>query len=768
MCGQGLAGRAGLVAVGGYGRKELSPHSDIDLLVLSTRPNGVSAGELRALLYPLWDAGFQVGHALATPKEAIERAERDLDAATALLSARLVAGPPELFEELLDRAARWLRRAGRGLARRILDGVAERHRRVERAGWSLAPDIKEDVGGLRDLHALYWLAAIAKEPVGEEARAAGELLLDVREALHGCTRRKNDRLLLELQPQVARRLGLADAGELMGPVHRAARHLEHAGAIEREQRARGLLGGPRRSGQIEDLGGGVRIIEGRISAPALRHLADALRVLAAVSATGKRPDLPTLRALEAAFARASPGPMGAAEQQALFCVLEGRAVRSALELADHLGALAVLVPSLTAVRALAQHDPYHRHTVDAHCFQCVAEVNHLLATDDTVSRLAPEIDLRVLRLGALLHDVGKGGEGDHSVTGEAMARAEARRLGLGADDATDVGLLVRHHLLLPDTATRRDLDDGAVIDRVAKAVREPRLLKMLYVLAVADGRATGPSAWSGWKATLVRALFNKVLIALSTGELPPRSDVAARAREIEAFEPALAGRAAGVLATLPPSYLSSTPVVDMAEELKLLLDPPRAGEVRWHIEEGDGRAAVTVCVTDRPGTLARTAGVLALNRLSVLHAQAFSTTTGLALERFVVEAPRGLDRARLVADLSAAYSGRLALDARLGRKIAHYAPGRQIVIDVRFLPDASAHSTVLEVRAPDVLGMLYALCSALSELDIDIHVAKIDTLGERVVDVFYVRNAWGEPLSSEQMAEVERALSHRVERLFGR
>lgn len=735
--------------------------------MLSARPNEVVAGELRALLYPLWDAGFQVGHALTTPKGAIERAEHDLDAATALLAARLVAGAPGVFEELRDRLARWLRRARRGLARRILDGVAERHRRVERAGWSLAPDIKEDEGGLRDLHALCWLAALAGEPVGEEARAAGDLLLDVREALHGCTKRKNDRLLLDLQPEVARRLGLPGAGELMGQVHGAARRLEHSGAIERERRALALLGGPRRSGRVEDLGGGVRLVEGRVSAPALRGLAEALRALAAVSASGRRPDLPTLEALRAAFAGAAPDALGAAEQQAFFAVLEGPAVSSALELADQLGGLAVLVPSMGAVRALAQHDPYHRHTVDAHSFRCVAEVNALLASDETVRALAPRMDLDVLRLGALLHDVGKGGEGDHSIAGEAVARAEARRLGLAAAEADDVGLLVRHHLLLPDTATRRDLDDGAVIEHVAKAVGEPRLLEMLYVLAVADGRATGPTAWSEWKATLVRALFSKVLVALSSGELPPRSDVAARAREVEAFEPALAGRAAGVLATLPTSYLSSTPAVDMADELKLLLDPPRPGEVRWRIDEGGGRAAVTVCVTDRPGTLARTAGVLALNRLSVLHAQAFSTSTGLALERFVVDAPAGLDRTRLVADLAAAYSGRLALDARLGRKIADYAPGRRIDIDVRFLPGASSHSTVVEVRAPDVLGLLYALCSALSELDIDIHVAKIDTLGERVVDVFYVRNAWGEPLSDEQMAEVERALAHRVERLFG-
>jgi [protein-PII] uridylyltransferase len=760
-------GRLCVVAVGGYGRGELSPHSDIDLLLLHARQGEEAPGGPRALLYPLWDAGFRVGHALATPKGALERAERDLDAATALLSARLVAGPPEPYEELSDRLRRWLQRSGRGLARRILDGVAERHRRVERAGWSLAPDIKEDAGGLRDLHVLHWLGVIAGQPPSDEAQAAGDLLLDVREALHGCSKRKGDRLLLELQPEVARRLGLADADALMGPVHRVCRSLEHAAAIERELRAQALLGGPRRSGLVERLPGGALLADGRVSAPEARDLASALRVLAAVSASGKRPDLATLAALRAAFATAAPEALSAPEQQAFLAVLEGPAVQTALELMDQLDGFSAVLPAFTAVRALAQHDPYHRYTVDAHSFLCVAEVNRLLAGD--VGRaLTPGVDPTVLRLGALLHDVGKAAEGDHCAAGEGVARAAALRLGLSRDDAGDVGLLVKLHLLLPDTATRRDLDDGAVIEQVAKAVGEPRLLEMLYLLAVADGRATGPNAWSSWKATLLHELFGKVLVTLQTGTLPPRSDVAARAREVESFEPTLSGRAAGLLATLPPSYLSSTPIDDMADELKLLLDPPGPGEVRCFISDDDGElAGVTVCVADRPGTLARSAGVLTLNGLSVLRAQAYSTTTGLAIERFVVETPAGLEHARLVADLAAAYSGRLALEARLGRKVAAYAPNG-VEIDVRFLPEASAHSTVLEVRGPDVLGLLYALCSALAELDIDIHVAKIDTLAERVVDVFYVRNPWGEPLTGEQMAEVERALHHRVQRLFGR
>jgi [protein-PII] uridylyltransferase len=199
------------------------------------------------------------------------------------------------------------------------------------------------------------------------------------------------------------------------------------------------------------------------------------------------------------------------------------------------------------------------------------------------------------------------------------------------------------------------------------------------------------------------------------------------------------------------------------------LQPPERGEVRHRVYDGleRGEAAVTVCVPDRPGTLARTAGVLALNRISVLQAQAFSTTAGIALERFIVKVPESASWAAFEKDLEAVYSGRLALEARLEKKIRDYRPPQAFDPEVRVLGDASAHSTVIEVRAPDALGLLFAVTAALTDLDLDIHVAKIDTLGQRVVDVFYVRNSWGEKLTEEQSAEVERSIRHRVARLFG-
>lgn len=242
-----------------------------------------------------------------------------------------------------------------------------------------------------------------------------------------------------------------------------------------------------------------------------------------------------------------------------------------------------------------------------------------------------------------------------------------------------------------------------------------------------------------------------------------------RAKEVEAYEPSLAGRAEAVLETLPPSYLHATSTPDMADDVRLLLSPPQPGQAKHRVDAGTeaGQLSVTVAVADRPGTLARTAGVLALHRVSVLTANAFSTSAGIALQRFVVKLHHELDWDRFSEDLEAAYSGRLAVEARLGKKVLDYMPSAAFVPEVRVLQEESAHSTVIEVRAPDALGLLWAITASLTELDLDIHVAKIDTLGERVVDVFYVRSAWGEKLNDEQASEVTRSIEHRVAQLFG-
>jgi [protein-PII] uridylyltransferase len=802
-----------VLAVGGYGRGELSPHSDVDLLILVDDRRRPSPEDLRGLLYPLWDAGFQVGHAVCSPKEAIERARGDLEAATSLLEARLVAGPVGLMDEMTGRRRRWLERDGRRLARRLLEVTAERHLRVERAGWVLAPDLKQDVGGLRDLHAVGWLAAVAgwPRPAGRpELVRAGELLLAVREALHGQVRRKTDRVRADLQPAVAKALGLDGpdgVDRLMAAVHTAARTVEYLAAVETRTLAERLLGGPRRSGLVRRLEpGGIRLEDGLLAvdpadggraptspaahgAPSGRvaqggvggsplsigppepdaEVLLAMRLLAARARTGRQIARPTLTWLETTFDRAPLEAWSEPLRTAFMTVLRGPEAVGACELLDHVGGWVVLLPEWASVRGRVQHDPWHRYTVDGHAFAAAAEVSRLLEQDERAARTAEAAgDLDALYLAAIFHDIGKGSGEDHSVAGELLTRRALARMSLDADQVEEVAVLVRHHLLLVETATRRDLDDPSVVEGVASALGSPRRVRLLHLLTVADGLATGPAAWNDWKGTLVADLAARVLHVLERGAPPSPGDPAALAASIESARPALAGQAARLLATLPDSYVSALAAVEVADELELLADPPGPGVVRHRVDpSGDGHGLVTVCAADRPGTLARTTGVLALHRVSVLRAHVWSTSAGLALQRFAVQAPATLRWQRLGADLDAAWSGRLAVEARLERKARDYRPVAPVEPDVRVLPDESAHSTVVEVRAGDALGLLHAIAAALGDLDLDVRVAKIDTLGDRVVDTFYVRSPWGAKLTDEQADELTLAIRHRAARLLG-
>ncbi|HEV2870073.1 MAG TPA: HD domain-containing protein, partial [Actinomycetota bacterium] len=514
------------------------------------------------------------------------------------------------------------------------------HLRVERAGWVLAPDLKQDVGGLRDLHAVGWLAAVAgwPRPAGRpELVRAGELLLAVREALHGQTRRKTDRVRADLQPAVAKALGLdGDDGvdRLMAAVHTAARTIEYLAAVETRTLAERLLGGPRRSGMVRRLEpGGIRLEDGLLVAdptqathpaqathaahaatspaaigapsgrvaqggkegsplstgpqggkggaplstgppeavpePAVDPEAEvllAMRLLAARARTGRQIARPTLTWLEKTFDRTPLEAWSEPLRTAFLTVLRGPEAVGACELLDHVGGWAVLLPEWGSVRGRVQHDPWHRYTVDGHAFAAAAEVSRLLEQDERAARTAEAAgDLDALYLAAIFHDIGKGSGEDHSVAGELLTRRSLARMGLDADEVEEIAVLVRHHLLLVETATRRDLDDPSVVEGVASALGSPRRVRLLHLLTVADGLATGPAAWNDWKGTLVADLAARVLHVLERGAPPSPGDPEALAERVESARPSLAGRAARLLATLPDSYLSNLATTDADE-----------------------------------------------------------------------------------------------------------------------------------------------------------------------------------------------------------
>ncbi len=721
VCG---VGDVALVAVGGYGRGELSLQSDIDVVLLHDARSDIGTLADR-IWYPIWDEGLKLGHAVRTEREALALAADDLDTATSLLQVRHVAGDPELTERLAQRAlAQWQKRSKRLLA--VMSGrVSERHETAGEVAFLLEPDLKEGRGGLRDVHALRWAEAARRllwngdDPVLDEAYTT---LLSARVELHRRTGRSGDRLLLEDQDAVAEALGYASADHLMHQVAAAARTIAWR-SDDAWRRIDASLSGPLgwRSRRDKVIGEGLVLRDGEVHLTADADVGGdhslVLRAAAAAAAGATTIHRESLDRMATA-ATPIPVPWTSEVRSALVdLLLGGHSAVPVIEALDQMGLWVLAFPEWEAVRSKPQRNAYHRFTVDRHLIETAANAAALVARTDR-----PDL----LVLGALLHDIGKGYPGDHTVVGIELVDGIATRLGFPPEDVQVIQAMVRHHLLLPDVATRRDLDDPVTLSTVATAVGDKRTLGLLAALTEADSLATGPAAWGTWKAELVRDLVRRTAHVLEGGT----------ADEVSLDFPT-------------------------AEHVGLL----RAGE---QVLRGDGDR-LTVVAADRRGLLSRVTGVMALHGLAVLDA-AVTSLDGMALEVLRVESSFGptISWDRVIADLDLAISGGLALEARLAERARVYgSPGRRaavhepprVVVD----NDASLDATVVEVHAPDSIGVLYRITSALADLDLDIVSAKVQTLGDRVVDSFYVRDATGGKLDDPmRIVEAERALLHEL------
>ena len=702
-----------LVAVGGLGRGELCPGSDLDLLLLHDRRRDV--GDLaQRLWYPIWDSGLGLDHSVRTPKEALAVAGEDLKTLLGLLDARVVHGDPSLAAGVITGAATLWRDRARRLLPELADLVRAREAVFGEVAFLLEPDVKEGRGGLRDLTALRHLRLADRDVAVDDAAlaAAADLLLSVRVELHRLTGRASDRLALQEQDAVAAALGRADADALMACVAGAARTIAYASDDGWRQALRRL---ERRRPSPRPLLGGEFVLDGDEVHLGDRAQLDDDTVVLRAAATAARNDAvlsPAALQTLASSAALPSAPWTAAARTALVELLAcGRPAIRVVESLDQCGLLERLLPEWQPVRSRPQRNAYHRFTVDRHLVEAAAEAAALVGR-------VPRPDL--LLVGTLLHDIGKGYPGDHTVVGMKIVRDLGARLGFDAADVEVLVSMVEHHLLLPDAATRRDLDDPATVDAVASAVGDRTLLALLHALTIADSLATGPAAWGAWKASLVDDLVARVDGRLRGG----RPDVSA---------------------TLTP------------EQEALLA----AGELAVEVEAG----TVTVVAPDRPGLLARVAGVLALHGLDVRSASA-GGSEGTAIEVFRVEATHDdPDADRLAADVRRAVTGRLAVDARLGERRRAYTSSssrtsaRPAAPRVLFHDDASAVATVVEVRAPDAVGVLYRITRALADCDLDVSRAMVQTLGHEVIDTFYVRDSSGEKVvEPTYRAEIERAV----------
>ncbi|MFI0940021.1 [protein-PII] uridylyltransferase [Streptomyces sp. NPDC021020] len=761
----GLAGAAAeatgatgwaLLAVGGYGRGELSPRSDLDLVLLHDSERSVGAFADR-LWYPVWDLGLALDHSVRTPDEARKAAADDLKVQLGLLDARHLAGDPALGSALRSTVlADWRNQAPKRLPA-LRELCQERAERQGELSYLLEPDLKEARGGLRDATALRavaasWLADAPRDGL-EQARTR---LLDTRDALHLVTGRATDRLALQEQDQVAAALGLLDADALLRQVYEAARRISYAADVTwrevarvlkaRESRPRRRLLGRGRTTPAAGVPERVPLAEGVVEQEGEAVLALAakpdrdpvlpLRAAAAAAQAGLPLSPHAVRRL-AASARPLPVPWPAEAREQLLTLLgAGESTVQVWEALEAEGLVTRLLPDWERVHCRPQRNAVHRFTVDRHLVETAVQAAGL-------TRRVGRPDL--LLTAALLHDIGKGWPGDHSEAGEVIARDVAVRIGFSAADAETLALLVRHHLLLIDTATRRDLDDPETVRAVAATVRDTSTLELLAALTEADALATGPAAWSTWRASLLAELVGKVAGALDTGAVPEAAE-----RE------------------------------STAEEERLAIEAARTGgpvlALRAHAEaEAEGEAPhealgveLLLAVPDRPALLALAAGVLALHRLGVRAADLRAVDPvgegQVALLNWRVSAEYGAlpEAARLRADLARAFDGTLDIEARLAEREAAYPRRRGITPPPPRVTVAPGHTsqtaTVIEVRAHDAPGLLHRIGLALTATGVTVRSARISTLGANAVDAFYVVGKDGKALSPHRAAETARQL----------
>ncbi|MEU1905044.1 [protein-PII] uridylyltransferase [Streptomyces hygroscopicus] len=792
--GRGVA----LVAVGGYGRGELSPRSDLDVLLLhdgsADRPALAALAD--HLWYPVWDMGLALDHSVRTLDEARSTAAEDLKVQLGLLDARHIAGDAALSAELRTAVlADWRAQAPGRLPelRELGQERAERHGELQ---FLLEPDLKEARGGLRDATALRaiaasWLADAPREGLDDARRR----LLDARDALHLSTGRATDRLALQEQDQVAEALGLLDADALLRQIYESARTISYASdvtwrEVERVLRARsaarprlrGLLGG--RGGRAGGRSGAGRGTDGERSplaegvveqdgevvlARAARPDRDPvlpLRAAAAAAQAGLPLSPHAVRRLSAA-ARPLPVPWPPEAREQLITLLgAGESTVGVWEALEAEGLVTRLLPDWERVRCRPQRNPVHRWTVDRHLVETAVRASAL-------SRRVGRPDL--LLVAALLHDIGKGWPGDHSVAGETIARDVAARIGFDRADASVLATLVRHHLLLIETATRRDLDDPATVRSVAEAVGTTATLELLHALTEADALATGPAAWSAWRGSLVADLVERVSAVLAGEPADDRSTPQRTTAEQERLA--------------VEAWRTGGPVLALHARSEAL--PPdgaglRTGGTERPPEDADTGSEpigveLLIAVPDQPGVLPAAAGVLALHRLTVRAADlrvvelpsgldAAAGTGGVLLLSWRVAAEYGSlpQAARLRNDLFRALDGSLDIVARLAEREAAYrtyprrrgahAPPPRVTV----APGGSQLATVIEVRAQDAPGLLHRIGRALEDTGVAVRSAHVSTLGANAVDAFYVTDGSGAPLkplrAAEVAREVERAL----------
>jgi [protein-PII] uridylyltransferase len=802
--------RIAVLAVGGYARREMAIHSDVDLLLLHDEP--VTAYVTRIaerIQLCLWDAGLTVGCATRTVRDTIALARSDNTVFTGVLDTRFLSGDPVFYHEFLDAVRRELLQDVEGFLNRQVEAIAARHAAYGESLYLLQPNVKEGAGGLRDYHAALWAMravlptsrgledllhfGLLTESEMEAYRDALDFLWRVRNELHWIAKRRQDQMSFDLQEQVAASFGYPDAGPeaplavelFMSDYYRHARTIRNHSELTLEQcrtRARRPPPAPAPSREVED---GFRVAGGHLEIPHAGHLRERPVRLLTAFAVAQDQDVPLSRTAQRLVReqlhlfdetlRRDP------EAAATFLRIldsERRVMRSLMTM-NELGVLARYLPEWEHIVCRWQHVIYHTYTVDVHSIFLVEELRRLWR--GKYERGLPELtelmraceDRPVLFLGSLLHDIGKGYGGEHSHKGAVRARTCLERLGVDPERLERIVFLVEHHLTMSHVGQRRDLSDPKMILEFAKLVGDRTNLKHLYLLTFADMRASSRSGWTEWRGALVRELYERTAEVLETGRPDEQVAFATIEARVEKRQQAARDelRALGVAETkiegfleeMPRRYFVSHTPRQIARHAKTLLSFSDEKRVVMSVRDvRGGFSELIVCARDVHGLYWRIAGALTAKGINILSSNVYTTRTGLALEVYRVATPPGDtdDRRRMwdsfEESLVRVLSGAVRVEdlvKRRRRPVGVPESPSRLPPTVSVSNAESDFYTIVDVAANDRLGLLYDLTRTLAEQGLEIFISKATTVLDQVADTFYVKDADGRKVTDPEQVE---------------
>ena len=804
-----------LIAVGGYGRKELSLHSDIDILILFNKtipPKAKSLSE--EIFFPLWDIGMELGYGVRTVKDCITLSKDDFEVLTSLIDVRFVCGDSPLYLNLTEEfQKKVMKKTASSFVRWLYEQNKVRMKTFGDASHLLEPNLKEGIGGLRDYHHILWMAKAFLNATGpEDLKQSGRLspgeyndlkecvgfIHIVRNHLHQLSGRKNDRLNFEYQEKIARRLAYKNQPKFPAVEQFLGRLHSGMETIKTLHRYFISIHVPRHHAAAgysipKEISKGINLSNNELSFTSnmtilnqpgklMEIFEHSCRLGIPLSLEARRQVKKSLYLVDDEFMRSREAVRGFLD------IINGPGAVDTLDQMFETGFLDAFIPEFGQIRDRVQFDAYHIFPVGRHVLQTVANLKNLSKEKDLFlfDTFADLENHEHLFLAGLFHDIGKIGKG-HARRGAQIARNILERMSYPEGHIEEITFQITHHLLLAETATRRDLDDEKIIIQTARIIGEIGRLKMLYLLTWADSKATGPRAWNEWTANLVQDLFFKTLHILESGELATPDS----SQRISKLKSGLRRKTAEdiphadferLFDLMPTRYKLSTSMEDIIRHMEMVLsleeEVSRGGTLSFILDLKENKTGgfwqVSFVGRDRPGLFADIAGVMALNNINILSSNIYTWRNGNAVDIFYVTKP--LDPLhpnatweKVESLLKGAFSEKVSISQRLSQKAAPSVlteagkPRRppEVVIDNH----SSDFFTLIEVFASDRIGLLYLITHTLFELKLDIRIAKIGMKGDQTADVFYVRDLDGQKVEDEErVANIKHSLLYHLSR----